>query len=457
MSNIAARLDRLPICKFHYKFFGLVAMGMFFDSIDIYVVSSVMAAIVKTGWTTVTGAAQLMTVSLVGYLVGAAVAGYLGDRFGRRTMFVWSMLIYSVGTVLCAFSVNLYMLLILRFICSFGTGGEIVTGYAVMGEFIPPAKRGEWGNMIMFVVSAGLPIATFLSMYVMPMSADAWRFMLALPGIPALLAWYIRRNMPESPRWYESVGRMDEAEKTVAKIEAEVELYTGKKLPEAKDIPIIAQESVNFWDLFSKKLLSRTVIVTTIYTVTGLAIYGMTLWIPTHLVKSGLTIAKSLGWTAAMTLGCPTGAVIGYFISEKISRKWGISALSFLGAVLAYFFANSKQDMEMMLFGFATITTLYTIMGLTYSVYIPELLPTRLRTTGSGFGMSVARVLAAFSPAAVVFIMNKFGFGGVIFSISALFVLMGLTIAILGIETRGKSLEEIQGQVKLEEKGAAQA
>jgi len=446
ISNIAARLDRLPICKFHYKFFGLVSIGMFFDGLDMYVVASVMAAIVKTGWTTVSGAAQLMSINLFGYLIGAAVAGYLGDRFGRRTMFVWSMLIYSVGTILCALSINLYMLLALRFVTAFGTGGEVVTGYAVMGEFIPPSKRGEWGNLIWGVTGSAMPIVTFLGVFVMPINPDAWRYMLALPGIPAFIAWFIRRSMPESPRWYESVGRKDEAERTMATIEAEVERYTGKKLPDVAPvvIPKIIAEKKKIRDLFKKYLLPRTIVILVIYVVTGLGVYGMTMWIPTHFVNTGFTIAKSLKWTAAMTMGCPAGALVGWFIAEKIYRKWGIVTVSIIGAILAYLFATSKSDFEIVWYGFATVTSLYCVMGLTYAVYIPELLPTELRTTGSGFGMAFARIIAAFSPFGVVFLMSKFGFEGVIIALGALFVLMGITVATLGVETRGKTLEEIQ-------------
>lgn len=446
--DIAARLDRLPISRFHYRLFFILAVGMFFDGIDLYVLSGVMAVLIKTGWATMQNIAYLVSVSFIGLGAGGLLSGILSDRFGRRTMFVWNMLIYSVASLFCAISLNYEMLLAARFFCTLGLGGEIVTGYTLMGEFIPPSKRGQWGNMLFLSCNVALPVITFLSKFVIPLSPEAWRWLFVFSGVPALLAWYIRRGMPESPRWYHSMGRTGEAQLIVSSIEAEIERETGKKLPPISEATLAAynvnEEHHKFLHLFDKFLITRTILTCIIFMGTGAIVYSMTLWLPTMFCKSGFDIVKSMEFSTLMVLGGPVGAILAILVADKIKRKWNIVALCIIGAILGYLYAMSRGNYQILLLGFGMVTVIYMITGITYTTYIPELFPTRLRASGAGLGTTLGRLSSAVSPFFVVTLMSCFGFGGVSLAISLLFIIIGISVGILGIETKGKTLEELQ-------------
>jgi putative MFS transporter len=444
ISNIAARLDRLPISKFHYRMLGLLGVGMFFDGFDIYILAGIIAAQIKTGFATLQMAGYLVSIGFGGLFLGALVSGYLSDRFGRRTMFIWNMLIYSIGSLLCAISVNFDMLLAMRFIAAFGIGGELPIGYALFGEIVPPGTRGRWGAMLALATNISLPIAAFLGMLIIPLSPEAWRWMFVIAGIPAFPAWWIQRSMQESPRWYESVGKHDKAEEAIRAIEDEVERSTGQKLSFVETTKLSTVEAkVSLNMLFGKQLIARTFLASIIFIIVLSILYMFTTWIPSVLVKSGITIAKSMWFTTIMMLGGPVGAIICIVWNDKWSRKWMSVVLSVTGCILAYLYAMATGITEMIILGFVVTTVIYCLIGITFSAYIPELFPTRLRATGNGFGFSLGRLATAFTPPLVIYLMKLFGFSGVMIAVSIMFVSLAIFIAVLGIDTKNKTLEEI--------------
>jgi len=443
ISNAAERLDRLPISKFHYRILIVLAVGMFFDGFDIYILSGIIASMAKNGWSTVQMNANLVSISFIGLFLGALISGFFSDRYGRRTMFIWQLLIYSIASLLCAVAINYEMLLIFRLIATAGLGGEIITGYTVFGEFIPPSKRGQWGSFLFLITNLSLPLATFAGTLILPLSPEAWRWMFVLAGAPAFLCWLIQRHLPESPRWLETMGRNEEADRIVSSIEAEIEQSTGEELPPATLKPYVQQEPVSVKQLFGKTLLPILILCIGIYVLTNVIVYSFTTWLPSSFVQSGLSITKSMGFTTIMMIGGPLGGLIGVLISDRLSRKWMVVTLSVVGAIVGYFYGISQNSTQILVLGFAMTTVIYFIVCITWTTYIPEQFPTAVRARGTGLGGSLGRLSAAGSPYLVVFLVNEFGFSGVLMAISIIFVLLALIVILLGKETKGKSLEEI--------------
>src|ERR1700710_3047000 len=217
--NAGARLDRLPISSFHCRIFWLVGAGMFFDGYDLYIAGGVLASTVQTKFATAGQVPQFVSLTFVGMTLGALVTGFIGDRMGRRFTYQINLLIFGLASLAAAFAQDMNQLIACRFVQGLGLGAEIVVGYSTLTEFVPPRTRGRWLSMMVLLVVAGFPITALLGYLIIPVFG--WRPMFVIAGIGSLIVWYLRKSLPESPRWLESQGRAAEAEALMQSIEKE--------------------------------------------------------------------------------------------------------------------------------------------------------------------------------------------------------------------------------------------
>ena len=217
--NAGARLDRLPISSFHKRIFWLVGAGMFFDGYDLYVGTNVLPSLLQTGFSTPPLVADFISKTFIGMTIGALVTGFLGDKYGRRFTYQVNLLIFGLASLAAAAAQDMTQLNWARFVMGLGLGAEIVVGYSTLTEFVPPKSRGRWLAFMAFLVVCGLPATALIAYFVIP--NFGWRPMFIVAGVGALIVWYLRKNLPESPRWLESKGRTAEAEALMAEIEKE--------------------------------------------------------------------------------------------------------------------------------------------------------------------------------------------------------------------------------------------
>ena len=218
--NAGARLDRLPISSFHYRIFWLVGAGMFFDGYDLYVAGGVLASAIQTKFSTLPQNLQFLSLTFVGMTLGSLITGFVGDKYGRRFTYQINLLIFGLASLAAAFAQDMTQLIVCRFVQGLGLGAEIVVGYSTLTEFVPPKTRGRWLSFMAFIVVAGFPVTAILGYLIIP--SFGWRPMFVIAGIGSLIVWYLRKNLPESPRWLESQGRDAEAEALMQSIEKEV-------------------------------------------------------------------------------------------------------------------------------------------------------------------------------------------------------------------------------------------
>src|SRR3977135_2087543 len=217
--NAGARLDRLPISPFHYRIFGLVGAGMFFDGYDLYIAGGVLASAVQTKFSTVPQNLQFISLTFVGMTLGALITGFGGATFGRSLPSPINRLISGWASLAAAFAQDMTQLTVCRFVQGLGLGAEIVVGYSTLTEFVPQKTRGRWLSMMAFLVVAGFPVTALLGYLIIP--AFGWRPMFIIAGVSSLIVWYLRKNLPESTRWLELAGRTAEAESLMQGIEKE--------------------------------------------------------------------------------------------------------------------------------------------------------------------------------------------------------------------------------------------
>ena len=440
--NAGPRMDRLPLAKFHRRVLWLIGAGMFFDSFDVYLAGGVLGALLHSGWSDMGMNAMFISATFVGMIIGSFVAGFLGDRFGRRFNFRFNLLLFGLASLGGALAFNMQWLIGWRLIMGIGLAAEIVVGYATLTEFVPPAQRGRWGALLSLITNSAVFFSTLLGYVIVP--TIGWRWMFGLVFAGSMIAWYFQRNLPESPRWLEAAGRLDEAERSLEAIEAEVTAEMGPLPPPAAAPPAPAKiEPVSVWALFSPAVIRRTLIAMLMNVVVNCVIYGFVLWVPSFLVKQGLSVSASLGYTVFMSLGGPFGALLGFLLADRIGRKRGIVIVSLIAAALGVAYANAPAIWLATAIGFALFTCIYVLVAFVFAVYVPELFPTAYRLRGTGICVTVGRVSSVAVPYAVVALFASGGVAAVLALLVGLLIVQAAAVGLAGVETNLRSLETL--------------
>jgi MFS transporter, putative metabolite:H+ symporter len=460
-STIGLRLDGLPLSGFHWRLLGLIAAGMYFDSFDIYIAGTVLAALIHSGESTLKLNATFVSVTFIGMMAGAWLSGVLGDRFGRRFSYQINLGIYGFASIAAALTPSIDWLIFFRLVMGLGMGAEIVVGYATLSEFIPAAWRGRFGTILNLIINTSLFLSTFLGWLIVP--HYGWRWMFAIAGCGALVVWFLRKSMPESPRWLAARGRSDEAEAIVARIETACGVDPAASRESARaavrraavqvarqaaqgTTNVAAASAARLSELFSRRLLTRTITAITVLVALFIVNYAFVSWIPTFLVKQGHSISNSLGLTAAMFAGGPVGSLIAFALAERVGRKWGIVVFSLVCVAFGVAYPFAQTAAAITLLGFAITACIYVLSSFSVASYVPELFPTELRLRGSGLANTVGRAVSIVVPYGVAAAFAGFGISGVIGLIVGTLLLQALIVGVLGAETKNRSLEAIAAE-----------
>ena len=445
-ATIGYRLDSLPLSGYHWRLLGLIAAGMYFDSFDIYIAGTVLAAMIHSGESTLKLNAMFVSVTFIGMMSGAWLSGLLGDRLGRRFCYQFNLGIYGFASIAAAFAPSMYWLIFFRLVMGVGMGAEIVVGYGTLSEFIPAAWRGRFGTILNLIINTSLFLSTFLGWLIVPQYG--WRWMFAIGGCGALFVWFLRKSMPESPRWLASRNRVDEANQIVSTIETACGVDPTIAIATAAQQPLRADVADNgrLGELFTRRLLTRT--ITGITVLVGLFVvnYAFVSWIPTFLVKQGHSVSNSLGLTAVMFAGGPVGSLIAFALAERVGRKWGIVLFSLICAAFGAAYPFAQSSVAITALGFAITCCIYVLSSFSVASYVPELFPTNIRLRGSGVANTVGRGVSIVVPYAVAAAFTGFGIAGVLTLIVGTLLLQALIVALLGTETRRRSLEDIAAE-----------
>ena len=434
MVQSGRRLDALPISSFHKRMFWLIGAGMFFDGYDLYVGTSVLGSTVSSGFSTLAQNAQFVSMTFLGMTLGALIAGFLGDAYGRRFSYQSNLLIFGLASIAAAVAPTMGWLIIARFFIGLGLGAEIVIGYSTLAEFVPPASRGKWLSSMAMVVVTGLPVTTLLGTLIIP--HFGWRPLFVLAGIGALVVWQLRKSMPESPRWLESKGRTAEAAALIANIETE----SGVSKPNLNvPLPTKVMEAA---DLFGAKLFPRLVVGSIVLIVINTLIFGFVTWLPTFFIQQGLPLAKSFSFTLMITLAAPIGCALGAVLSDRLGRKPTIIGASFVTIVFGALYPFATNVYFLIPTGFGLLLGIYVLVALLYGVYTPELFPTEVRLRANGICNMLGRGATIVSPFIVVGLFKSFGVGGVTSFMIAILIVQIIAVWGWGIEPARRGLED---------------
>src|SRR3982075_2562643 len=438
--NAGARLDRLPIGSFHYRIFWLVGAGMFFDGYDLYVAGGVLASLIQTKFSTLPQNLQFISLTFVGMTIGSLATGFLGDKFGRRFTYQVNLLIFGLASLAAAFAQDMNQLIVCRFVQGLGLGAEIVVGYSTLTEFVPPKTRGRWLSMMAFLVVAGFPVTALLGYLIIP--AFGWRPMFIIAGVCSLIVWYLRKNLPESPRWLESQGRTAEAEALMQAIEKES--AGGGPLPPVVVPPPVPQVSAS--DMLRPPLLQRMLVGCWVLITINTLIFGFVIFLPQFFLRQGLTITNSLAYTLVLSVGSLVGCALGAYLSDAIGRRWSIIGASIVTIITGYIYArfDAASDPAIVLsVGFVLIVAIYVQTAILFGVYTPELFPTKIRLRANGICNTLGRAATVVSPFIVGALMASYQLPGVVWLMIGLVVVQIVVVWAWGVEPRNRALEDV--------------
>jgi putative MFS transporter len=450
--SISARIDRLPATRTIWTYVVLLGFGMFFELYDLLFSAYVAPSLVKSGVLTAktaglfgtTGVASFIAALFTGLFIGTILCGFLADRYGRREIFTWSLLWYSAADIMVALQTDAFGLNLWRLVSGVGLGVEIVTIGAYLSELAPKGMRGRAFAVNQAIGFTCVPIISSLAFILVPAAPfgiEGWRWVVLIGALAAPVVVFLRRGLPESPRWLAKHGRLAEADSALRTIEARVEAEYSRPLPSPGPIEPISPAS-SFMDLWLPGIRGRVILMSVFNIFQTIGFYGFSNWVPSLLVKQGITISTSLGYTTVIALAAPVGPLIGFFLGDKFERKWIIVAAAGLILVCGLVFGQTREAALIIAMGVG-LTLGANIMSYSFHAYQQELFPTGIRARAAGFVYSWSRLSVIFSSFIIAFILETFGAFGVFVFIAAAMAIVMATIGIFGPRTTNLALEKI--------------
>lgn len=442
VADIAARLERLPLTSYQRWIFGIITTAWFFDSMDLAALTFVLGSIRQTFGLSTAEAGLLSSMSFLGMFIGAASAGLLADRFGRARVFQVSMIFWGLGSLCCGLSTTATALGASRLLLGFGMGMEFPVAQSMVSEIMPASNRGRYIAFLEGFWPLGF-IASGLLTYFVLQAAD-WRWVFILQAIPAVFVLVVRRYVPESPRWLASHGYSERAEATVRDIESRVrDRIGGKELPPVvRQAPAPASATTGLRTLFSGIYARRTTMLWTVWFFALLGFYGLTTWLGALLQAKGFPITKSVFYTILISLAGIPGFLVSAWLVESWGRKATLAMNLLCGAIACHFYGSAADQTQLVIAGLCMQFFLFGMWSALYA-YTPELYPTHVRATGTGFASAVGRIGSLIGPYVIGVILPAAGQSGVFALGAGAFVVAALAVLLLGEETRGRTLESI--------------
>jgi len=452
---ISARLDRLPATRTVWTLIVLLSLGFFFELYDLLYSGYVAPGLVKSGILTpatngffgMTGVASFIASLFAGLFIGTVACGWLADRFGRRAIFTYSLLWYTVANLVMAFQQTATGLNFWRFVAGVGIGVELVTIGTYISELAPKHIRGRAFACEQAVGFMAVPVVAFLAYLLVPRAPfgiDGWRWVVVIGAHGALFVWWIRRSLPESPRWLAQKGRLEEADRVISALEAKVQREYGKPLPPpAQPEPVLdAEAGGSFARMWRRPYGKRAAMMIIFNVFQTVGFYGFANWVPTLLIKQGVTVTSSLMYSSIIAISAPIGPIIGLAIADRIERKTAIVAMAGANIVCGLLFSRSSDAAFLIAMGVG-LTLSSNIMSYSFHAYQAELFPTSIRARAVGFVYSWSRFSAIFTSFIIAAVLKGFGTTGVFIFIAGAMLIVMAAIGSMGPRTRDLALEQI--------------
>ena len=436
---VGTSLDTAKITPLHRRIIALIAAGYFFDVIDFTIFGSLVPFILQSKFATGAEVAAIGSATIFGMFIGTAGQGQFSDRFGRRFIYQFNLLLFGVFTILGALAPSVTLMIVCRFIAGIGLGAEQPLAFAYAGEYAPKAIRGRILAIVHFIGGACVwPIGTALALLAGSVAGTpeyAWRGVWVVIGVGALIVWVFRFTLPESPRYLATHGRGKEALDVLSRlgIPGPKETLSTDAASDTKSDPF----GVVF-RMFPVRVIAGMICFTAFF---GIAI-GLSAWLPNIMNAKGFSVTKSLQYTLAMNFAVPCASIFMMYALDKYGRKI-TSVCAFVGAgIMAMVFSNAGTAGQLMVAGFIMIFFVQ-VAGNSMQIFASEVFPTNARASGFGWSAGVGRLATAFIMPAILWVQTGWGLTTVFVCLATLLVIAAAAVTQMGPESRQKGLDEV--------------
>ncbi|MED0823727.1 MFS transporter [Bacillus pacificus] len=388
------------------KLLSIAGLGWLFDAMDVGMLSFVMVALQKDWGLSTQEMGWIGSINSIGMAVGALVFGILSDKIGRKSVFIITLLLFSIGSGLTALTTTLAMFLVLRFLIGMGLGGELPVASTLVSESVEAHERGKIVVLLESFWAGGWLIAALISYFVIP--KYGWEVAMILSAVPALYALYLRWNLPDSPRF-------QKVEKRPSVIENIKSVWSGE----------YRKATIMLWILWFSVVFSY---------------YGMFLWLPSVMVLKGFSLIKSFQYVLIMTLAQLPGYFTAAWFIERLGRKFVLVTYLIGTACSAYLFGVAESLTVLIVAGMLLSFFNLGAWGALYA-YTSEQYPTVIRGTGAGMAAAFGRIGGILGPLLVGYLVASQASLSLIFTIFCGSILIGVfAVIILGQETKQREL-----------------
>ena len=446
-ASLLARMESVPISRWHIKARIVMGSATFFDAFDALSLAYVLPVLIGLWHLSATQIGLMIATGYIGQLVGAIFFGWLAERNGRVKSEFWTILLMSVMSLACVFTGNVNGLMICRFIQGIGVGGGNPVAAAYINELSLPHTRGRFFMMYELIFPLGLLAAAQAGTLLVP--HVGWQSMFIVGGVPGLIIVCFLWFLPESPRWLIGKGRYDEAEKIIEQIEAstDVRIVPKARLPQvvaASEAAAASSGKAGVRELFSGFYRRRTLVVWTLWATAYFVGNGLNNWLPSlYKTVYHLGLQESLQLASMSSILSVIFVFVAALLVDTVGRRrWVICAFIISGLLLGALYVSGAKSVYVVM---ALGSTAYAVMGtatILLFLYTPEIYPTRMRAVGTALATSWFRLASAASPAIVGVVLASEGLLPVFLMFAAVCAI-GAVAALGMTETRMKSLEEI--------------
>lgn len=458
-ARIAARLDRLPPSRTVWTLVLLVSLGGVFEFYDLFLTGYLAPSMMREGLFTqhslgffaglntlaVNGIGTFVFCTFVGLWCGAILLSWMIDRFGRRKIFVWSLVWYVFCTVVMAFQHTGEGLNLWRFTAGIGFGLQLVAIDTYIAEIIPHAERGRAFSVNQLVTFCVVPVVALLAWLLVPLrpaGLGGWRWVILIGSVGGVVIWFLQQRLPESPRWLAIHGRIAEAEAIVSELERLVLTEKGGRLSEPRLAPPEEAGAGSLAELFTPRYAERALMLSIFNIAQVIGFYGFAAWVPTLLVAHGITFTHSLEYSFIIAVANPFGPLLAMAFADRVERRVQIiGGLVGMGLFMATFAVVSDPILLIIVGVLFTLSA--NIMSYAYHTYQTELFPTRIRARAVGFVWSWSRISAAFAGLMVGYFLHSGGVPAIAVFIGVAMAIGAIIIGVFGPSTLARPLEAV--------------